>query len=344
MINPHSTSGRACARVVLLATALGMLLVGSAAHAQEPLTARIFFKNLPPGTVPTFDLAGTTPIDVIIQVTNPGGSPVLATRGTFGADFWRRLFVTDPHGGLGTFTGPLVHPDTQLYFCHSRQGVLQTPTAIPVAPLEVIAAGATVEWEITDLRKVYAVTQSGRYVVQLRSPVITVVPSSPAAVITDCDQGPGQTFISLDDGAAAAGRHHFTLQSNSLEFFIPYRFSGFLSPLPNDTGCPNPTVNPCVIANKNSTVPLKFQLFDTSNAPVTTAIATVSVKQISGTPPPQPPVNLGRPQSDGNQYKYDPLTNQYVFTLNTGVLSVGVWRVDTTILLGGVFSFHIRVK
>src|SRR5262249_47413139 len=152
---------------------------------------------------PTFDLAGTSKITVVIQVRNPGTSPVMAVNGTFGADFWRRLFVTDPRGGVGTFAGPLVHPDTQPYFCHSRQGVLQRPTAIPVAPIETIAAGAVVEWEIDDLHKLYTVNQAGRYVVQLKSPVITVVPSSPAAVISDCDQGQGQTFIALDDDTAA---------------------------------------------------------------------------------------------------------------------------------------------
>jgi|KBSSwiStaDraftv2_1062776.scaffolds.fasta_scaffold133024_2 hypothetical protein len=343
-MNPHSTAHRRCARRVLLATALGILLLGSAAHAQEPLTAKIFFKNLPPGPVPTFDLAGTSKIDIVIQVTNPGSTPVMATKGTFAADFWRRLFVTDPLGGLGTFTGPLVHPDTQLYFCHSRQGVLQRPTAIPVAPLEVIPAGATVEWEVADLRKLYSVPQIGRYVVQLRSPVITVVPSSSAAVITDCDQGPGQTFIDLSVDTSPS-RHHFTLESNQLEFFVgsAYAFVGFLSPVPNDSACPNPTITPCVTAQKNSTVVLKFQLFNGST-PVTNAIATVSAIQISGTPPLQPPDNLGRGPRADNQYKYDPGANQYVFTLNTSVLSVGVWRLDTTISDGSVHSVHIAVR
>ena len=339
-----ASTRRRCAYVWLLATAVGMLLLGSAAHAQEPLTAKIFFKNLPPGPVPTYDLAGTSKITIVIQVNNPGSSPVLATTGTFGADFWRRLFVTDPLGGLGTFTGPLVHPDTQLYFCHSRQGVLQRPTAIPVAPLEVIPAGATVEWEVTDLRKFYAVPQIGRYVVQLRSPVITVLPSGPAAVVSDCDQGPDQTFIDLSVDTSPS-RYHFTLESNQLEFFVgsAYTFAGFLSPIINDSACPNPTVSPCVTAQKNSTVVLKFQLFNGST-PITNAVATVSAMQISGTTPLQPPDNLGRGPRADNQYKYDAGANQYVFTLNTGVLSVGVWRVDTTISDGSVHSVHIGVR
>jgi hypothetical protein len=337
-------SARRCARLSLLATALVTTLLVPAASAQEPLSARIFFKNLPPGPVPTFDLAGTSKITVVIQVKNPGSSDVLATKGTFGADFWRRLFVTDPLGGLGTFTGPLAHPDTQLYYCHSRQGVLQRPTAIPVAPLEVIPAGATVEWEVSDLRKFYAVPRIGRYVVQLRSPVITVVPSSPAALVTDCDQGQGQTFIDLSVDTSPS-RHHFTLESNQLEFFVgsAYTFVGFLSPIINDSACPNPTVTPCQTVQKNSTVTLKFQLFNGS-APITNAIATVSATQISGAPPLQPPDNLGRGPRADNTYKYDAGANQYVFTLNTGVLSVGVWRLDTTISDGSVHSVHIAVR
>src|SRR5262249_18407288 len=151
---------------------------------------------------------------------------------------------------------------------------------------EVIPAGATVEWEITDLRKFYSVPQIGRYVVQLRSPVITVVPSSPAAVITDCDQGQGQTFIDLSVDTSPS-RHHFTLESNQLEFFVAsaYTFVGFLSPVINASACPNPAVTPCNILQKNSPVTLKFQLFNASNQPVPNAIATVSAPQISGAPP-----------------------------------------------------------
>src|SRR5262245_16680655 len=159
-----TASDRGYARLLLVTAMLAVTIFFSSASAQEPLTAKIFFKNLPPAPVPTFDLAGTAKITVVIQVKNPGTSPVLATQGTFGADFWRRLFVTDPQGGLGTFTGPLSHPETQVFFCHSRQGVLQRPTALPMAPLEAISSGASVEWVVDDLRKFYTVNQVGRHV------------------------------------------------------------------------------------------------------------------------------------------------------------------------------------
>ena len=340
-----TASDRGCARVFVLTVALVAALLVSSASGQEPLTAKIFFKNLPPAPVPTFDLGGTSNITVVIQVKNPGSSPVLATKGTFDADFWRRLFVTDPQGGLGTFTGPLVHPDTQPFFCHSRQGVLQRPTAIPMTPVETIPAGATVEWEVTDLRDNYTVNQAGRYVVQLRSPVIAVMPASTTAVITDCDQGGGQTFIDLATDTAA-GRQHFMLESNQLEFFVgaANRFEGFFSPLINDTQCANPTVTPCQTVNLNSTVVLKFQLFDASNVPVTNAVATVSATQLTGAPPLQPPSNLGRGPRADNQFKYDPSAGQYVFTLNTKVLALGVWRLDATVSDGSVHSVHIAVR
>ena len=338
-------SSRGCARVFALAAALTTLLLVAPASAQTPLTAKIFFKNLPPAPVPTFDLGGTSNITVVIQVQNPGASPVLATKGTFDADFWRRLFVTDPQGGLGTFTGPIAHPDTQPVYCHSRLGILQRPSAIPMAPIETIPAGAVVEWEVTDLRDLYAVNQTGRYVVQLRSPVISVVPASPTAVISDCDQGEGKTFIDLADDTAT-GRHHFMLESNQLEFFVgaAHRFEGFFSPLVNDSQCPDPSVTPCQIVNMNATIPLKFQLFDASNAPVTTAVATISATQISGTPPLQPPANLGRGPRADNQFKHDAAEGMYVFTLNTKVLSVGVWRLDATISDGSIHSVHILVR
>ena len=344
---------RGCARPFTLTVVLGAALLVAAAtavlvpsaSAQEPLTAKIFFKNLPPAPVPTFDLTGTSNITVVIQVKNPGSSPVLATKGTFDADFWRRLFVTDPQGSLGTFTGPLAHPDTQPFFCHSRQGVLQRPTAVPMAPVESIPAGATVEWEVEDLRDNYTVNQTGRYVVQLRSPVITVVPASATALITDCDQGGGQTFIDLA-ADTAAGRTHFMLESNQLEFFVraANRFDGFYAPVINDTQCANASVTPCQTVTLNATVVLKFKLYDASNAPVTNAVATVSATQLTGAPPLQPPSNLGRGPRADNQFKYDPSAGQYVFTLNTKVLAVGVWRLDATVSDGSVHSVHIAVR
>ena len=340
-----TASARGFARLLLPAAVVAATVLVSSASAQEPLTAQIFFKDLPPAPVPTFDLAGTAKIKVGIRVSNPGSGPVLATRGTFDADFWRRLFVTDPAGSLGTFTGPLSHPETQVFFCHSRLGVLQRPSAIPMAPLEAIAAGASVEWTVDDLREFYTVDKIGRHVIQLRSPVITVVPSSPAAVVNDCDQGEGKTFIDLRTDTDA-GRNHFTLTSNELEFYVgtPFGFTGFLSPLVNDAQCPSPTVTPCQTFQNNATAVLKFQLFDASNAPVTDAIATVSATQISGAPPLSPPDNLGRGRRADNQFKYDPQNSQYVFTLNTGVLSVGVWRIDATVSDGSVHSVHIAVR
>ena len=214
-----------------------------------------------------------------------------------------------------------------------------------MVPLEAISPGASVEWVVDDLRKFYTVNQVGRHVVQLRSPVITVVPTNPDAVISDCDQGEGKTFIDLAT-ETDAGRNHFTLTSNELEFYVgsAYNFVGFLSPVVNDSQCPNPTVTPCQTVQQNSTVVLKFQLFGAGNVPITNAIATASATQISGTPPLQPPDNLGRGRRADNQFKYDPGANQYLFTLNTAVLSVGVWRLDATVSDGSVHSVHIAVR
>src|SRR5262249_21475219 len=158
-------------------------------------------------------------------------------------------------------------------------------------------------------------------------------------------QGQGQTFIDLSVDTSPS-RHHFTLESNQLEFFVgsAYTFVGFLSPVINDSACPNPAVTPCNIFQKNSTVTLKFQLFNASNQPVTNATAPAPAPKIPVAPPLQPPDNLGRGPRADNQYKYDATNNQYVFTLNTAVLSVGVWQIDTTISDGSVHSVHIGVR
>lgn len=313
-----------------------------------PLNATLFFRNPPPGAI----FSPTTPITIVLQLQNVSGAPVNTTDGFSSTDFWRRLFFTLPGGGIVTNTGEAgIHRDARVGFCHSRQHVLQRPTAIPVVPVEVLAGPTPppgppnpffFEYVIPDARRFYDLTRTGRYTVDARIPLLTFVTSDSNAVFSDCDQFEGQTVVNV---AAVTGRQAFTVRSNSLEFNIPYRFVGFGPPIVNDSD-PACAALPCRTFRFGSTVPVKFQLFNEINAVVGTAVVHIAAAFVSGTAPAQDPLDLGTGAADtGNQFRFDPVSQQYIFNLSTKMLSApATWRIDAILDDGTVRSVHIGLR
>lgn len=327
----------------LLAVSALALTPAVMAQGPAPLKATLFFRNPPPGLI----FSATAPITIVLQLQNVSGAPINTTEGFSNEDHWRRLYFTLPGGGLVTNTREArIHRDARVGFCLSRQGVLLPRTAIPVVPVEVLAGPPNPfffrEYVIDDARRFYDLTRTGRYTVNARIPLLTFVTSDPNAVITDCDQFPGQTIVNV---RAVTGRQAFTIVSNSLEFVITsYQFVGFGPPLINDAD-PACTALPCRTFRLGSTVPFKFQLFNELGQVVGTAVAHIAMAQVSGTPPPQTPEDLGTGATDtGNQFRFDPVSQQYIFNLDTKVLAPGTWRVDAVLDDGSVRTVHIGLR
>ena len=338
---PHGSPTRRPSRWapgVVLAIVLGLLPAPAhgACTAAPPLEAKIFFQN-PPANL---TYSPTTPIVVVLQVQNCSGALVTTTAGFAQSDFFRQLIFTTPTGGSVTNTAEaLLHKDLPPLFCFSRQRVLQTPTAIPVVAAQVLASTFSTQFVIP-VQQFYALTQSGRYTVNARIPLHTFTPGDPSAVITDCDQFLAQTVVNV---SATTGRQDFTVISNSLEFVLTQFVSGgFLSPLVNDGACTTP---PCKTFSLGQVVPVKFQLLNAAGTPTGTATATLTVLQLAGSPPALPPTMLGVGAANpGNQFRFDQTTGQYVFNLNTRVLSRGVWRLDVNISDGSSQSVQIGLQ
>jgi hypothetical protein len=321
-----------------LAIVLGLLPAPAeaACSAAPPLQATIFFQN-PPANL---TYSATTPIVIALQVQNCSGAPVTTTAGFAQSDFWRQLIFTTPTGGSITNTAEaLLHKDLPPLFCFSRQRVLQTPTAIPVVAAQLLAPSFSTQFVIP-VQQFYALTQSGRYTVNARIPLHTFTTSDPSAVITDCDQFLGQTVVNV---SATTGRQDFTVISNSLEFFLSQFVSGgFVSPLINDSVCTTP---PCQTFDFGRVVPVKFQLLNAAGTPTGMATATLTVLQLAGSPPTLPPTMLGVGAANpGNQFRFDQSSGQYIFNLNTRVLSPGVWRLDAHISDGSSLSVQIGLQ
>jgi len=99
------------------------------------------------------------------------------------------------------------------------------------------------------------------------------------------------------------------LAGNTLEktvsYNVVYNFVGFGAPLNIDGKK----------FKKNSTIPVKFQLFDALGNPVSNATATLWVNG-------EPAVSSGGSNTD-NYFRYDPTDQQYIFNLSTKQLNTG---------------------
>jgi hypothetical protein len=331
--------GFALATAVVLAPASGLL-------AQSvPIQATIFFKNPPPGAIPSF--GSSTPITIVVQVQNISGSQIVTTQGFSRTDFYRLLYFTLNQTGK---TGPTIvntggaplHQHVQVGQCLSLNvggaSVPQTP-AIPVVPVEIVPGPPGpffVEYTIPDARQFYSLTIAGRYNVTAIIP-FSAFSSTPNTLITNCENFSGSV---LNVGGLGTDHQDFTVVSNTLDFRLCcFTFVGFAQPLGSESTC---SANPCLRTNFGNTVPVKFALFDTSGAVVRDAVATISVVQISGAPPPTPPTDLGQGSQPTNTFKLS--GDQYVFNLYTGVLAPGVWKLNVATGDGSVHSALIQLR
>ena len=77
-----------------------------------------------------------------------------------------------------------------------------------------------------------------------------------------------------------------------------------------------------------STIPIKFQLFDSKGVPIGTAKPTLQIFDAKGT---AVPVKASGSSNVGNVFRYDPTEQQYIYNLSTKGLSPGVYRILITL-------------
>jgi hypothetical protein len=313
-----------------------------------PIQSTIFFRNPPPGAIPSFGL--TDPIPIVVQVRSVAAGSTITTAGFSQTDFFRLLyFVRDSTGPSGptaiNTSGAAIHQHVQVGQCLFRNvggtSVPQSP-AIPVVPVEVLPGPPTpffIEYFIPDARVFYpGLTRGGRYSAKVIFSFSSFSQADPNTLITNCENFSGPV---LNVGGAGSSHQDFTIVSNALDFkiVVPLTFVGFLPPLGSEATC---STSPCLTTNFGNTIPVKFQLFDADNKVVDDAIATISVVQISGTPPATPPTDLGQGSQPTNTFKVS--GDQYVFNLYTGVLARGIWQLKVSISDGTVHTAEIEVR
>jgi hypothetical protein len=131
-----------------------------------------------------------------------------------------------------------------------------------------------------------------------------------------------------------AGAHTITIKATdqagntstfSYSYYV-YNYSGVLQPVKADGSS---------TFKRNSTIPVKFQIFDGSKY-VKDASATIHLvkgsDEVDGDPI---EVTSTSSASEGNLFRYDTTGNQYIFNLNTKSLEDGEYRAIITIELDG---------
>lgn len=266
--------------VIVAATLAGVPAVS--AQGTPPLKATIFFtpSAIPPPPSDGVFFSGV-PVPITIQIENTSGADVDTVDGFSGTEFFRRLYFTDPDGGLITNKiEEQTHGDSRFFTCLSRQRRLLSP-GIPIVPVEVLAGQPHFfrQYDIPDARAFYDLSKPGTYTITAQIPLLVFQLGDPNALVADCDQVPG-TNVNV---ASVSGRTPFTIVSNTLSFQISNCLPGSTDP----SNCP-PPLPPATTATVSPSP---------SNAGWITKAATVSFNAVSpppGSPPGTPSVPIQR--------------------------------------------------
>ena len=121
------------------------------------------------------------------------------------------------------------------------------------------------------------------------------------------------TFTAVDNAGNTA--------TKDCTYSVIYKWGGFLPPV---------TLDGRSLFKLGSTIPVKFQLFDAADNPVSNAVATIRVVQVSGGEPVGTEVDgvSTSAATTGNLFRYDSTGQLYIFNLATKPLSVGSWRIN----------------
>lgn len=116
--------------------------------------------------------------------------------------------------------------------------------------------------------------------------------------------------------------------TKTVKYSVVYAFGGFQDPITKDNKA----------FNGNNTVPVKFQLTDANGGYISNAIASIEIDGKTA-------VASGDSNS-GNAFRYDSLTNQYIFNLSAknSSLGVGTHILKITLDDGTTYSQDIVIK
>lgn len=266
------------------------------------------------------DLAVTNRFTEVVSVHLGNGA------GSFGPP---RSFSTDSHpqsSVVGDFNGD-GKPDLAVGNVASNSVSIllnNTDTTPPVLTMPVLASSYFYNAQVTFT---FGATDSQSGVAYTLA-TLNGAPITSGTTLTLTHLGSNTfTLTATDNNANTA--------TQSITFSVIYNFGGFLPPIPNNgTG----------VFSKGGTLPVSFQLTDANGALVSTAVATLTVQQISGSVLLGVPIDATAPgNSDiGNLFRYD--GQKYIYNLSTKPLATGTWQVQVNLDDGTVHTVLIGTK
>ncbi len=136
------------------------------------------------------------------------------------------------------------------------------------------------------------------------------------------------------DSAGNWGTAHLV----SIEVIPPtYQFMGFLPPIENDGSS---------VFKLGRTIPVKFQLKDTTGNFGYNGTALLTLQEYVGDVPAGPPVDAtsSGDSNIGNEFRYDEYDNLYIYNLKTKPLSAGKWKLIVTLENGDIYEVFIELR
>jgi PKD repeat protein len=133
-------------------------------------------------------------------------------------------------------------------------------------------------------------------------------------------------------------------QVNNLSWFAlgygeGYTWLGYLPPMGDADGRP---------FKQGSTIPIKFRISDSSGAPVTTAVATLTIQYVmAGAPSEEPEVASTAAGDAGNQFRYSTDGDLYIYNLSTkgaSFLAPYTYRAVVALDDGSTHSIEFSLK
>ena len=153
--------------------------------------------------------------------------------------------------------------------------------------------------------------------------------------------------VSMDSAldTSTAGSHSFTVTATDYAKntatetvnYVVYGFGGILPPFKPDDGTS--------VFKLGRTIPVKFQLWDSTGDFVSSAMAEIlwekTGEETSGTEEGEFSTVIA---TTGDQFRYDDIDNQYIFNLSTKTLSTGTWKITIIVNGSGSYSEEIVLK
>jgi len=162
--------------------------------------------------------------------------------------------------------------------------------------------------------------------------------------VDDDTSGPG-TDSGVTEGGNANGVGSFTYTvtatdqagntaTRTVNYKLVYSFGGFETPVTLEKPF-----------KQGSKIPVKFSLTDGCGSIVTSASATLSLQQVSGSEPVGEPIDSTTSVPDsGNLFRFVLEDSHYIYNLSTVGMSVGTWQASVTLEDGEVYSTPIQIK